>query len=663
MLVLTLLRKSSLAAAIVVALSHCVGPAGNEGPGGKDGTNGSNGLKALVNVAIEPAGTRCPTGGNRVDSGVDVNANGTLESTEVTVSQYVCNGANGTAGTNGAIGANGHSALVIMSAEGNGTNCPTGGSKIEVGADSNDNGALDASEITSTGYVCTGANGTNGTNGTNGANGTNGTVGANGRNSLLASAPEPVGTRCPNGGTRITSGIDANDNNILDSTEVSATSYLCNGPGVNWVNVTASAAVQATSNTGYIANNPSSQVTFTLPATPVIGDIVRIKGASTQGFVIAQNAGQYINLTGVTAWSSLSGRSWSQVKDTSSVWEITLKTSSNGQTVASLNSWTNQVLISKNAGATWVPGGPIVDSNLGGITISPDGTRMYVRSFIGANGFYVSTDTGGSFVPRTTMTSVLAFAAFNGGIVAIGTVALVTGVFISTDDGTTWTPLTLPSVPATPCWASVSTSYDGKRIGVGGDGNGSCSGIAVYTSNDTGATWVMSPSAGGPYQNRNQQVAVSPSGNLVVVTSGNAGVPVFVSSDGSSWSTTIGTQVPSGQPAAVSADGRRIAIVDALTNNIHVSNNRGATFTSYDSGHRSVNVTGSADLSILYSGNPRNLGGLVYKSVSTPSVLNLSTVGTSGWVSGGSSTAVELQYVGGGQWGLLSAVGNDFIIQ
>ena len=48
------------------------------------------------------------------------------------------------------------------------SNCPTGGVSVSSGIDTNGNGVLDASEVSNTQYVCNGADGTNGTNGTNG---------------------------------------------------------------------------------------------------------------------------------------------------------------------------------------------------------------------------------------------------------------------------------------------------------------------------------------------------------------------------------------------------------------------------------------------------------------------------------------------------------------
>src|SRR5262249_26612166 len=51
-----------------------------------------------------------------------------------------------------------------------------------------------------------------------------------GTNSLVKTGPEPDGANCPFGGTRIDTGLDANNNNTLDANEIDAgaTSYVCN---------------------------------------------------------------------------------------------------------------------------------------------------------------------------------------------------------------------------------------------------------------------------------------------------------------------------------------------------------------------------------------------------------------------------------------------------
>ena len=73
---------------------------GTAGPAGPQGTNGKN---ALVNTTIEPAGTNCPTGGTKVEVGLDANNNGVLDLNEINASQtkYICNGAQGIQGATG----------------------------------------------------------------------------------------------------------------------------------------------------------------------------------------------------------------------------------------------------------------------------------------------------------------------------------------------------------------------------------------------------------------------------------------------------------------------------------------------------------------------------------------------------------------------------------
>lgn len=116
--------------------------------------------------------------------------------------------------------------------------CPSGGVAIAVGVDANANGALDDAEITQTSEVCNGASvaGPAGDAGANGANGTNGTNGTNGVNALVATTRLGAGdANCPAGGARIDTGLDdgagggTSGNGVLETGEVRATQYVCNG--------------------------------------------------------------------------------------------------------------------------------------------------------------------------------------------------------------------------------------------------------------------------------------------------------------------------------------------------------------------------------------------------------------------------------------------------
>lgn len=110
-------------------------------------------------------------------------------------------------GPSGPTGGDGSNALVSTSAEPAGTNCANGGTKVEVGIDADDDGVLDADEVRGTSFVCNGP----------------GTI------SLVFTSPEPPGENCPFGGTKIETGVDVNNNSVLDPSEVNAlaTAFVC----------------------------------------------------------------------------------------------------------------------------------------------------------------------------------------------------------------------------------------------------------------------------------------------------------------------------------------------------------------------------------------------------------------------------------------------------
>lgn len=70
---------------------------------------------------------------------------------------------------------------------------------------------LDASEVTDTEYIC------------------NGDPGQDGGSVLIDLEVEPPGANCANGGTAVHAGLDSNENGVLDASEISSTSYVCDG--------------------------------------------------------------------------------------------------------------------------------------------------------------------------------------------------------------------------------------------------------------------------------------------------------------------------------------------------------------------------------------------------------------------------------------------------
>ncbi|MBI3200137.1 MAG: hypothetical protein HYZ29_01260 [Myxococcales bacterium] len=125
-----------------VVLNAC--NSNEDAAGGSSGNTGTDGGAPLIDQVAEPPGSNCPSGGLAIHLGTDQNQNGTLEPNEVTSTAYVC-------------GAAGKAALVLLDPEPTGPNCPAGGTAIKAGVDPNGNGTLEPNEVTSTAYVCSAA--------------------------------------------------------------------------------------------------------------------------------------------------------------------------------------------------------------------------------------------------------------------------------------------------------------------------------------------------------------------------------------------------------------------------------------------------------------------------------------------------------------------------
>jgi hypothetical protein len=424
-----LLAGSSIIAT-ALALSACGG-----GSDGTNGTAGTNGLTTLALVTAEAAGVNCASGGSKVSAGLDANASGVLDGSEVSSVQYMCNGSAGAAGSSGAAGSNGsngatgaagatgatgtsgRAGLVRMTAESAGANCADGGTKISAGIDANANGVLDNAEISSTGYVCQGATGAAGAAGSSGATGATGAAGAtgatgaagatgtagatgatgsNGYNSLIAIVTEAAGANCSYGGNKVSSGLDTNANGALDAGEITATSYNCNGapgPGITWVDATTS--VQAQSNKGYLADNPA-QVVVTLPAAPSLGDLVQVTGVGTGGWKIAQNAGQSILTRALPSNASPAGTRWT-AHDSARYWHAVASSADGSKLVAAEQF--GQLYTSTDSGLSWTAR----DSarSWWSVASSADGSRLVAaeqggRLYTSVAGDATSTGAGGS---------------------------------------------------------------------------------------------------------------------------------------------------------------------------------------------------------------------------------------------------------------------------
>ncbi len=107
-----------------------------------------------------------------------------------------------------------------------------------------------------------GSQGATGPQGPAGPAGNAGSNGIDGKNALVKTTTEAAGANCASGGTKVEAGQDANNNGVLDASEVNAslTRYVCNGAtgatGAGYANGTASNQIMYWNGTAWVTLSP-----------------------------------------------------------------------------------------------------------------------------------------------------------------------------------------------------------------------------------------------------------------------------------------------------------------------------------------------------------------------------------------------------------------------
>lgn len=501
-----------------------------------------------------------------------------------------------------AVGASG--SLVQMRSEASGANCAAGGKAISVGADGNANGLLEASEIGSTRYVC---------------NSTDGSPVVDELNTLVSIVSEGAGANCVHGGSRVDKGLDSNANGVLDAGEVSATNYVCNSPPAAtfpWVDVTGT-AVQAQPNTGYIARNDAAQVVVSLPANPAIGDVVRIRGDGLGGWKIAQNPGQAVQ---TQTLGGMAGASWT-ARESSRNW-VRVASSADGSKLVALVG-NGKIYTSTDSGANWTPRES--DRAWWGVASSADGSKLVAA--VQGGQIYTSTDSGVSWTPRDSNRAWAAGMASSADGSKLVALEWDGRIYTSTDSGANWT-----ARESNRQWNSVASSADGSKLAATVDSG------QIYTSTDSGVSWTARESSRKWYC-----VSSSADGSKLVAV--EYGGRIYTSSDsGVSWTARESDRNWFG--VASSADGSKL-VASVEHGQLYTSSDSGVSWTARESNRYWWNVASSADGSKLVA-----VEWNIYTSIATTSP------GVGGSISGTSTDAIELQYVGDGMFAVLSHQGS-----
>lgn len=127
---------------------------GSDSDSGGSVNNQSQSPGTALRTSSFASSTLCPSGGVLLELGFDTNKNDVLEDDEVQTTQEVCHGVDGTDGADGEDGTHGLVSLVELTVEAPGANCLYGGTRVDSGLDVDSNGSLAAVEISQTRFVC-----------------------------------------------------------------------------------------------------------------------------------------------------------------------------------------------------------------------------------------------------------------------------------------------------------------------------------------------------------------------------------------------------------------------------------------------------------------------------------------------------------------------------
>ena len=417
---------------------------------------------------------------------------------------------------------------------------------------------------------------------------------------------------------------------------------LASGAGrLAWQPVTGTTQ-QATANTGYIATNSAAQVTVTLPTSLNVGDVVRVSGPGAGGWKLAQNAGQSVIFGNAT---STPGMTWTAQTGAGTQNWTSVSSSSDGTKLVAVgigSGYNNPVWVSTNAGSSWTGTNSMVA--LDAIASSADGSKLVGVGVDQGNYQWciaTSTNAGVNWIPQIHVGTFDTVSSSSDGtkLVAAGIGSGYNNpVWVSTNAGSSWT-----GTNSMVALDAIASSADGsKLVGVGVDqGNYQW---CIATSTNAGVNWIPQIHV-GPFTS----VASSSDGIKLVVA--GAGNHIYTSTDsGIHWSCATNSPSTNWQCVASSMDGSKL--VAAVSNGlIYTSSNSGLTWSANNSPSMNwSSVACSADGNKLIAVAK---GGYIY----TGTQCYVTTVGAGGYLTGGAYSAIELQYIGNGQFMPVSYVG------
>jgi hypothetical protein len=422
-------------------------------------------------------------------------------------------------------------------------------------------------------------------------------------------------------------------------------SFFGNGL-VGWIPVSVT-STQAMPDAGYLLLSPSL-TTVTLPPTNqlLVGDIVRVSGAGTGGWVVAQNTNEFIYGPAL----SISNSFWLQASSAGAGF-TSIASSVSGLKMVASASGGGGIYTSTDAGQTWNS----ASSTYSPVSVASSASGAQLVGVVLNGGIVISTNYGSTWnlVASSGNYSWQSVASSYDGtkLVAVmngGSSSLAGEIFYSANSGGNWYPATGEPSGTTVAWFSVASSASGSNMAAVYYGN------KIYTSSNYGVSWTEQNSS--PTENWTA-IASSSDGTKLAAAVINGGI--YTSSNGgSTW--TQQTNAPTAKWYAISssADGAQLAAV-AYGGGVYISSNFGVTWTLQSLASQNWEaIASSADGTKIAAGyaTTTSTGGIYYWQAIPQSAST--TTGVTGSLNGGQGSAVELQYIGGGQFMPVSSAGS-----
>jgi hypothetical protein len=478
------MKKVIVVLAAAMLVSACGGGGGSTSSNNQQtNSNISTGKNSVAaKTASLPVGdSSCPYGGILVSTGVDINGNGLLDTSEVTNSQPVCNGATGTAGS---AGTNGKNALVKTTTETAGANCSAGGLKIDIGSDINNNGVLDVAEVSNTSYTCNGIAGTSNTSVLSWVNTISTTQQAVSNTGYVANSSSQVAITLPAspsvGDITEVSGAGAGGWKIILNSGQSIVTKDVTAvyPQIASLNIPVNQFTMS-SDGNKIAVIFNDTKVYTSPDAGSTWLSNTVVGASNLSSIASSSDGVKLAVTasnGDIYTSTNSGSSWTQ-RVLSSAW-TKIVSSADGTKLVAYASSNGEIYTSSNSGVSWAAS-PVFISGLSEFVMSADGSKL---AAIKNNGqIYVSTNSGGAWTATAPLAYWNSITASSDGSKLVA-VTLYGQEYTSADSGLTWTNRGYIGT-----FGHLTSSADGNIVIIGNS----------LFSFDAGTTWTPQPSS--PY--------------------------------------------------------------------------------------------------------------------------------------------------------------------